>query len=115
MDLLTKSVYPPLHRLNLLETLLLGEIGHLLKLSPLSCRQLKVPFSSEVFRNFLLAQMRHPLLDFVEILVFKDFEGCRHILSRHFALLNLCFDFHYSVFLGLRQNRMRDHSGVVLV
>lgn len=115
MNLLTESIDFFLHIFDLLETLLLSELSQLVKLIPLGCRQLQVPLGFEMFRNFLLAQMRHPLLNFVEILVFEDFESRGRVLFRHFAQFNFNLDFCDSVLLRLRQNRVRHHCRVVLV
>lgn len=81
MYLFSELVDTILHLFNLIEVIFLTLISEFLKLLPLLTTQLMRPLDAQVLSYLTLAQMRHSLLNLVELLIFKELVCCQDLLS----------------------------------
>ena len=87
MYLLSELVDAILHFFNFIEVIFLTLLSEVLKLVALLPTQLMRPLNAQVLCYLTLAQMRHSLLDLVELLIFKELVCCQDLLSlRQIAL-----------------------------
>ena len=72
VDFLAKLINTILNFFDPSKVVLLALVCQFLKLAPLDLGQLVVPLGSQMLRDLSLAEMRHPLLHIIEVLVLEN-------------------------------------------
>ena len=81
VDLLSELVDAILHLLNLMKVIFLALLRQFFELSSLLSAQLVAPLDAQVLGDLSLAQMRHSLLNFIELFIFEELVGGQNLLS----------------------------------
>ena len=108
VDFLSELVNAILDLLDLVEVIFLALLCQFFKLGSLFPAQFVAPLDAQVLSDLSLAQVRHSLLNFVELLVFEELIGGQDLFFRwNEALrLNLVFEFLVSNVLRFGQDRL---------
>ena len=103
VDLLSELVDAILDLLDLMKVIFLTLLSQFFELGSLLSGQLVAPLDAQVLCDLSLAQMRHSLLNFIELLVFEELVGGQDLLSRwnEAFSFDLVFEFLDSSVLSL--------------